>query len=768
MTVETTPTGESNEAGKSNTTPKRLELSAITARYSTRWRRLSQTPAALWRYIPAWLKRWDFALVLALGALLRLLWLDDASFLGDQAELLSLARSALTQHTLLATGIRSSIGALNPPASTYALLPFALSDPYWAALAVALANIIAVILLYGLADRYFGRRAAFAAALLYAVSSGPVSYARFLWQQNLLAPVVILFFWTLLLGVIDQRRYWLGWNVLLWGIAIQLHPTAAPLIALTLAGVYLERKRLRPRDLIFPAVALVVLFAPTLLWELASGASDAYAALGYTGRSSIIDDASGLYLLDLFLPASPSATGSAAAHTLVITGMGWLYWLLLALFAAMQTWLAFSLAAPVVRSLRKEGARATRWQAAYRTTLAEPRWLALALLAGWQDLPILAMLRHSSAVHLHYLLVVLPATFLIAGIFLVRAADWLAAQASVARALARVRLTSVSMRAGASLTLAVIILAGGQGYTSLAQLGDIHTSGAQATLRYGLSLADQRLAVQTAEATASQYHTQAYIATSPLLQESLGYLAATEARQTSVYTGASCLVVPAANGRPLVTLITSSLAASTLAPAVSGTHLLRTLTLSGGAQLPLYMLAPGGHLTGEQNIATAATGAHARQIAPVGYALETTTHGGQLVIHWSGMPSIGAIGQQPATGADARAVYWYGASADGHAPVVANYLFEAQPFDATGHALAAPLQTACGALAWGSGIDVYSEISLPTALATQQRAGRIAQWRLWALAAPLVVSRPTLGPLTLESGDVRFAALAAISGVTNT
>src|SRR5579863_1771347 len=136
----------------------------------------ASTPLArLWNALPAWSRRPDFALVIVVGALLRLVWLDSTSLLGDQAQLLSVARSALSLHALPLTGIQSSIGTLNPPASIYLLLPFAaLPDPFWAALFTALANVAAVVLLYRIADRYAGRAAAFAAGLLYATAAGPV------------------------------------------------------------------------------------------------------------------------------------------------------------------------------------------------------------------------------------------------------------------------------------------------------------------------------------------------------------------------------------------------------------------------------------------------------------------------------------------------------------------------------------------------------------------------------------------------------------------
>ena len=224
------------------------------------WRDRTRQRALLQRHGPA------LGLALLIGAALRLLWLGDTSFLGDQAQLLAVAQSAAQHRVLILTGIPSSLGSLNPPVSTWLYAPFALvGGPLGAAAFTALANIAAIVLLYALATRYLNRVAAFSAALLYATASGPVHYARFIWQQNLLAPVVLLFFWVMLRAIVERRRGWLAWATLLCGVAIELHPTAAPLLGLIAVGLAFTWRDLRRRDLLWTAAALVVLLGPTIL-----------------------------------------------------------------------------------------------------------------------------------------------------------------------------------------------------------------------------------------------------------------------------------------------------------------------------------------------------------------------------------------------------------------------------------------------------------------------------------------------------------------------
>ncbi|HEX6122656.1 MAG TPA: hypothetical protein VFY89_05825, partial [Ktedonobacterales bacterium] len=72
----------------------------------------------------AWARYPEFWLILLAAALLRLWSLDHAQWLDDQAQLLALARDAWLRGALPITGIRSSIGTLNPPLSVYILMPF--------------------------------------------------------------------------------------------------------------------------------------------------------------------------------------------------------------------------------------------------------------------------------------------------------------------------------------------------------------------------------------------------------------------------------------------------------------------------------------------------------------------------------------------------------------------------------------------------------------------------------------------------------------------
>ncbi len=677
---------------------------------------------------------------LVVGAVLRLLWLGDTSFLGDQAQLLALGRSAADHHAFILTGIPSSIGSLNLPASTWLYAPFALlGGPLGATIFTALANILAIALLYAIAARYLSRRAGFAAALLYATASGPVHYARFIWQQNLLAPVVLLLFWVILLAVVERRHGWLGWSVLLWGVATALHPTAAPLLGLIAVALAFTWRDLRRRDLAWAAVALVALFGPTALWEALSHGYDLVGAQHFSQGHTVFDTWALTYLLQLMQPATAQAYGASSFYVAIGRGVAVLGAVIAALLIAAQVWLVATLAAPW---LRRAGAG---WVAPARTALADARWRVALLLALWEALPLTFMLRHSRSVEPHYLLVLLPAAYLTIGAALAWASLWLP------RALAR-RLQMQPRRLALIALVALVAMVGSVSATQtvgvVGELATIHSGAFDALtlpLHYGTPLSSEQAALAALQTATRGLHANAAIASTRVQQEPLGYLNATSAasRAATDYISEGCLALPAASARaPLVTLATPGSTAAQLLPQIQGARPIGSIAVQGGAPYLLYAIAPGASGGGERAIATPASSG-APQPAAYVYT-SASSAGAALTIRWVGAPTLQA-NQSTAVS------YWYGA--DPRTAPIAEYTFSAQPLNAQGQPIGAPLTTVCARLAWSQQLSVITTMRVPTALAT---GGQVVSWRVSAQMAPAEAIRPTLGPLALETGAITF------------
>ena len=677
-----------------------------------------------------------------IGAILRLVWLGDTSFLGDQAQLLALGRSAADHRAFIVTGIPSSIGTFNPPVSTWLYGVFAIAGgPLAATLFTALANIVAIALLHAIGARYLGRRAGFASALLYATASGPVRYARFIWQQNLLAPTLLLFFWVILLAVIEHRRGWLGWSVLLWGVAAQLHPTAAPLLALIGGAALLTWRELRWRDAAWAAAAFVGLFGPTVLWEIVSHGADLQAARHFSQGHAVFDTWALTYLVQLMQPAPANWFGAGTSYSPMGRALAPLGSLLEGLLIAAQVWLVGVIAWPWLR--RDVSSLSVRpW-------MSDARWLFALTLALWEALPLVFMLRHTRPVEPHYLLVLLPGAYLAIGASLAWASFWLQ---RILPQPPRLLLATPLRATPGAIALAVALLAIGAAQTVgvSSEIATIHSgafNGLELPLHYGTPLSSERDALAATQTAARRLHATIAIASTRVQQEPLGYLNATGSGAAATdYISDGCVALPAANAQAsLVTLAVPSSAAAQLLPSVSGARLLQAISVRGGKPYLLYDIAPGASLKGEQAIAASPRGAPSSQPHPAAFTYTDTTSAGRaLTLRWVGSPTL-------RSDAATSVSYWYGS--DPRATPIADYTFTLQPLDAQGQPLGAPLTTTCSRLGWSSQLSVVTTTALPARLLT---GAHVASWRISAQMEPATATRPTLGPLALESGDITF------------
>jgi hypothetical protein len=129
---------------------------------------------------------------------------------------------------------------------------------------------------------------------------------------------------------------------------------------------------------------------------------------------------------------------------------------------------------------------------------------------------------------------------------------------------------------------------------------------------------------------------------------------------------------------------------------------------------------------------------------------QASSAGAALTIRWVGAPTNYK--------APAHAVsYWYGA--DPRSAPIADYTFTAQPLGAQGQPLGAPLTSVCSRFAWSPALSLVITMPLPARLTS---GAAVAAWRVSAQMAPAVATRPTLGPLPLETGAITFGPAQAL------
>jgi len=165
------------------------------------------------------------AAVLLLAGSLRLGWPGITEFKDDEAQLYTFALDMAEFRTFYLRGIGSSVGLPNSPVSVYlfALPLLVWKSPVAATLFVGLLNTASVGLAYWMSRRYWGTRAAFIAALLYAAAPWAVVYSRKIWAQNLLPLFAAGYALSALLALVEGRSRWLIAHLVLLALIVQIH-----------------------------------------------------------------------------------------------------------------------------------------------------------------------------------------------------------------------------------------------------------------------------------------------------------------------------------------------------------------------------------------------------------------------------------------------------------------------------------------------------------------------------------------------------------------
>ena len=507
-------------------------------------------------------RAWEVFLILLIAGFLRFYQINTTEFDEDQAQLFRMAYDAVHHALLPTTSNAASIGISNPPGVIYLFIPLAAlsANPLWGAMLVGTFTTATALLTYFFTRRYYGRFAGIVAALLYATAARPLTYARFIWQPNLMPPFVVLFMFALFWGVVDRRKGWLFPALFLFGVLYQMHPTTLLLAAPLLTAVVLAPGTLRWRDLAFACASLLIIFFPYLIWEAYTGFADIRTVFILAKQHAHIDTQA-IHLYRSFL--SPFDTPPTDMRSLVRMLAPTLSWLSIAVplltlggFATAGL-LSFRSAGeqgagvealPVPRTGNASALSSLRnWWAELRAT---PYRCGLILLLVWQIVPLLILSRHAIPLHSQYFFMFLPGPFILIGLFLAKVVEWLRGR--------------VQRRQWSLLRYAVYAIAG---LVIIAQLvgstaAAIDTSSGNFDDRsfqpypYHNDLHSLQHALVEADQLAQQRHlSRIYITTDAATQTALRYLAEQMQTPTTLFDATNCLVLPNPAAGPAVLLV---------------------------------------------------------------------------------------------------------------------------------------------------------------------------------------------------------------------
>lgn len=550
-----------------------------------------------------WVRYPEFWLVVALAAFLRLWSIDLSEILSNQVQQLLLARGAWLHGALPVTGVATSVGNLGPPLTIYATAPFMVfgKDPLLATVALALWNVLGVILCYIFANRYFGRVVAASGALLFASSGMAVYYSRSIWTPNYLPPVLILCMLMLFLGCISGRRGWFAPHVALLIMAIQILPAAALLIPVSVLGFLLAPHKAWPsrREWALASGLVALLLAPTLLWEAMNSFQDVRIIGNYLLKGAFNLD--GFRLLAAMLGApNPGDLGANSLYAQTGSWAGIVNAAAILCFVAGFAVLTVRLGRVGLYVWREGVVSATDRHsrvrgglvAIWRGLRAEPVWRAHLLLWLWIVIPLVLLLWHTSALQSYDLLVLYPAVF-IAGGFAFQAA-FRAAEKWVPRAaFARQVAPAVILTALTVLVLAQAFQAAL--YPAALASGSYNAfASAAPDPGRGYPLAELEQLDTALGALQTEQHGGAIfisLPTSALYRDPIEYMTVAE-HSDRVGFAANCLVLPAPDEGPALMVATQPAGpANSLLSSLPMLKPVANLAMAGSAAIAVYQLS---------------------------------------------------------------------------------------------------------------------------------------------------------------------------------
>lgn len=350
------------------------------------------------------------AVLLLLAAVLRVGWPTLTEFKFSEARLEALALELTREGRIPLVGVPSSAGFDHSPVSVYLYVPAFLftTDPIPATIYGGLVGTAAVALCWWLARRWSngGNWATLPATLLFAVSPWSVAFSRKIWQVAFVPLLTVAFIGLLISALIESpdshpskgRNWRLAWALAIYGLLLQVHPSTVALAPALLSWLIVFRRRVRIAPLFVGGLLGAFTAVPFLLHQAQSD-WPALTALGSMPKAEWDLSALGLAWEAITGRNIHALAGNAYPLLKTVPQLGWT-------FNAVG-WLT------VVASLWSLWRILACWRE-QRLVDRQAAHVDLVLLS-WLIVPILFNLRHSLDLHLHFLILVAPAAFLIIG-----------------------------------------------------------------------------------------------------------------------------------------------------------------------------------------------------------------------------------------------------------------------------------------------------------------------------------------------------------------
>jgi 4-amino-4-deoxy-L-arabinose transferase-like glycosyltransferase len=518
-------------------------------------------------------RTWELYPLLLLVIVFHFYNLNLALYHDDQTTYFQAAYEAVRYGYWPITGTSASVGSFLTPGPLYLfMIPAAISsNPLGGEILVALLNSLAIVITYFFVRRYYGRPAGIIASFLYASSVVAWSYSRDIWGPDLVSFFVILYVFVIFRGIVDRRKGWFFWALVLLGVIYEVHETALIVGACLLPALLFGWKRIRVREIVGAIAANVVIQAPFLFWEIHNHFADIKAIFSGPAVGEVYNrfgfDIEVLRMYRLFFSPLiyvpyhnqfvintddhliPSSANTVLSSSLLQNSLK-AESLLTTVVFVVAVFLLLYLTIGISSQKWQQSFRGVRFSAGLKQwwleLSASPQRQGLIILLIWQFVPLLYLLHHRMPLWEHYILGLLPGPFILVALGLVKASE-------------RVQELQFIKKQGLLYAIyglaAILILAQCVGLTGTfvdQSTGRIQTNRIYAGWQV-TSLSEMQHVLQQANALAERYHVdRIYSMDNDTLNLSLKYLATLSKTPLAVYNSQQCMLLPGSSSGPAI------------------------------------------------------------------------------------------------------------------------------------------------------------------------------------------------------------------------
>ena len=219
-------------------------------------------------------------LIIIVGIVLRFYKIDEyMTFLGDEGRDVIVVRRLLAEGDLILVGPGTSIGNmyLGPLYYYMMAIPLFLAgySPVGPAIQIAVLGIMTIFFVWLVGREWFGKKAAFIAAFLYAIAPTVIIYSRSSWNPNIMPFFSLLCIYGI--WKVWQKNEWKWLVVTAISLALTLQSHYLALLLIPILGLFWlltflktrETKEIKPfiQHTVFAAVLFALLMSPLIAFD---------------------------------------------------------------------------------------------------------------------------------------------------------------------------------------------------------------------------------------------------------------------------------------------------------------------------------------------------------------------------------------------------------------------------------------------------------------------------------------------------------------------